>query len=80
MSYILIVDTGGGTQGMVTSRSQRVIEGMNVKIELSSYQNKGTPKACYVVNSVMIVNLKNGKEIQLLMNNATLVEEEERNP
>ena len=76
---ILIVDSGGGTRGSITSKAWVVLERNNMTTALSGYQSQGPLTIHPIVHAVTKVKLENGREVVFLMNNATLISDEKEN-
>jgi len=71
----LILDTGGGLQGTIASRSWFVFEKSGVQTRLEGYQSK-RERLCPVVNAITKVLLEDNREVLFIMNNASLVEDD----
>lgn len=74
---ILILDTGGGRMGTVTSRAWKILERSSLVAYLSGYQNQHQPYIHQVVNAATKVHLADNKFAIFILNNSTLIEDQD---
>ena len=61
--------------GTLAPRAWKVLEMTGMTSEISGYQDKTSPQKCPIVNAITKDSLKDGKEILILMNHATLLKD-----
>ena len=73
---IMVIDTGGGCSGTITSRAWQVTHRTNRNMAMSGYQDDRAPKVHPIVNGITKATFTNREQpVIICMNYATLIDD-----